>query len=306
MQPIDEARHAPPGGCASSTSTKSPKSSWTESWYFDFATPEGVGGYVHLALYPMQSRAWYWACLVRPESGPVVIRDHDLAPPRGRLLEIRGDGIWAECVCETPFEHWSLGLEAFGVRLDDPSDAWRGELGERLPVGHDLSWEATGRAHEPQQARCEGRGYVQPGRVRGEVLLARERITIDGTGHRSHSWGPFDWRRGGWEWSGVCTDDGGAVSVTALDDGGAHGARWLPDATVVDIAAARRADGRLTIDELTFDIDVLGEAPLAFEPPEVDPSSSGRLWRALCRFQGAQTTGTGWSARIVPTTEEQG
>lgn len=299
MEPSDEARHVPDEPHAWSTS------SWSESWYFDFATPDGVGGYVNLALYPAQSRAWYWACLVRPGSGPVVVRDHDLSLPRGRLLEIRGDGIWAECVCETPLDHWSLGLEAFGVRLDDPFDAWRGELGERLPVGHDLSWEASGSAHEVGDNRCVGRGYVQPGRVRGEALLARERIAIDGTGHRSHTWGRCDWRTGGWQWSGFSTDDGGAVSVTAPAQGRAYGVRWLPDRSAFDITSAEVADERLTVDELTFDVDVVGAAPLAFEAPDADPGSSERLWRALCRFRSAQTMGTGWSARIIPTTEEQ-
>lgn len=299
MQPSDEERHTPAEVDAW------PASSWSESWYFDFATPDGVGGYVHLALYPAQSRAWYWACFVRPGSGPVVVRDHDLAPPRGRLLEIRGDGIWAECVCETPLDHWSLGLEAFGVRLDDPFDAWRGELGERLAVGHDLSWEASGPARNGGHDRCGGRGYAQAGRVRGEVLLARERIAIDGTGQRSHWWGPSDWRTGGWQWNGVCTEDGGALSVTAPADGPACGVRWLPDGSTVDITSAEVAGDRLTVDGLTFEVDVVGAAPLAFERSDADPASSGRLWRALCRFRSAQTIGTGWSARVVPTTEEQ-
>jgi hypothetical protein len=278
---------------------------YSESWYFDFCTPEGVGGYVHLALHPAQQRAWYWACLVQPHSGPVVVRDHDVAPPRGDLLEIRADGLWAECVCETPLDHWSLGLEAFGVRLDDPYDAFRGELGERLPMGHDLSWEATGAAHEPGSTPCGGRAYLQPGRVHGEVLLGRERIDIDGVGHRAHVWGAFDWRAGGWQWNGITTTDGGAVSVTALEGKPAYGARWPAGGAPVDVSSAVARAGGLTIDGEEFDVEEIGAAPLAFDAPRDDRPSSGRLWRALCRYEGVQASGVGWSARVIPTTEEQ-
>src|SRR5947207_2155729 len=104
---------------------------WNESWYFDFSRADGTGGYVRLGLYPNQRVAWYWAYIVSPELGLVVVRDHEVPLPRGDALEVRADGLWAECVCETPMEHWGLGLEAFGVRLDEPGDAYQGEIGER-------------------------------------------------------------------------------------------------------------------------------------------------------------------------------
>ena len=62
-------------------------------------------------------------------------------------------------------EHWTFGLEAFGVRLDTAEEALRpgGEIGERVPVGLDLEWEA-------------------PNVVLGDVLVGRERWTIDARG----------------------------------------------------------------------------------------------------------------------------
>ncbi|MBV8949832.1 MAG: hypothetical protein JOZ99_03080 [Actinobacteria bacterium] len=287
MQRIDERRHDPDVAPAARG-----QGAWQESWYFDFATGDAVGGSVYLLLRPAEHRAWYWASLVQPGHGPVVVHEHDIALPRNASLEVRGEGLWAECVCETPLEHWSLGLEAFGVRLDDPLDAFRGELGERLPVGHDLSWEATVEAVEPAPARCGGRGYLQAGRVEGEVLLGRERIAIDGTGHRVHSWGPFDWRDTTWRWSGVSTTDGGALSVTAFDGGQVCGARW---------SSAGSNATRLTVEDLDFDVDVLGAAPLALATADGPPS---RLWRALCRFNGPRATGVGWTAHVIPTTED--
>ena len=106
--PTDERRHEPADGLY-----------WNESWYFDFSRADGTGGYVRLGLYPNQQVAWYWAYIVSPEHGLVVVRDHEVPLPRSDALEVRADGLWAECVCETPMEHWGLGLEAFGVRLGE-------------------------------------------------------------------------------------------------------------------------------------------------------------------------------------------
>jgi hypothetical protein len=134
-----------------------------------------MGGFVRLALLPDEGAAWYWAYVVGPDLGLVVVRDHEVPLPRqpGPVV-VRADGLWAEFVCETAGEHWSIGLEAFGVRLDDPADGFRGEIGERLAVGLDLEWEVGGA-------------------VFGEVLVGRDRIPFDGTGVFSHATGEHSW-----------------------------------------------------------------------------------------------------------------
>jgi hypothetical protein len=160
---------------------------WHEWWHLDFAQPDGLAGFVRLTLWPDERVAWFWAYVVLPgQPGPFVVRDHEVTPPRGTLLEVRADGLWAECTCETAFEHWTYGLEAFAVRLDDPFDALRGEIGERLPMGYDLEWEVRDEAAEP--VLVPG-GYAQRGTVHGEVLLGRDRHELDGHGVRSHAWG---------------------------------------------------------------------------------------------------------------------
>jgi hypothetical protein len=93
----------------------------------------------------------------------VLVDDDDVPLPKGGLLEIRADGLWAELVCETPGEHWGFGLEAFGLRYDDPAEALVSDRAERVPVGLDLEWET-------------------PDRVIGEILVGRERIPVDATG----------------------------------------------------------------------------------------------------------------------------
>lgn len=136
------------------------------AWHLDFARADGFAGFLRLELHEPEKVAWYWTYLVGVPGvdGIVVVRDHEVPLPR-QGLEIRADGLWAELWCETRGEHWTFGLEAFGVRLDRPEEALRpgGEIGERVPVGLDLEWEA-------------------PDIVHGDVLVGRERWTIDARG----------------------------------------------------------------------------------------------------------------------------
>jgi hypothetical protein len=131
----------------------------------EFARTDATGGVVRLLQWP--DRAWFWAVLVSPAWGLVVVRDHDVAPPRRPGAAIRADGLWCELVEETPGEHATVALEAFGVRLDDPLDAEHGEWGERLAVGLDLEWEIA----DPPL-----------GTVHGDVLLGAAREEFSGPG----------------------------------------------------------------------------------------------------------------------------
>ena len=86
----------------------------------------------------------------------LVVREDDLPAPRGADLDVRAEGLWLSLVCETPDEHWTVGLEAFALAVDHPDD----ERGDLVPLGLDIEWEA-------------------PGRVTGELLVGDERIELD-------------------------------------------------------------------------------------------------------------------------------
>ena len=111
----------------------------------------------------------------------IVVADESVTLPRAAAgLEIRTDGLWASLLCETAFEHWSLGLEAFGLRLDaeavgDDPPSWADLVGERLPVGFDLEWELRA----PPEPLIDGLGYRQVGTLFGELLVVRDRIEIE-------------------------------------------------------------------------------------------------------------------------------
>jgi hypothetical protein len=128
----------------------------------EFADDQGITGTLILTV--DGSSASFHAQVAIPELGVVVVRDDELAAPkRTDVLVIRAEGLWAELLCETPGEHWSIGLEAFGVRFDDEEEAAVSDRGERVPVGFDLEWET-------------------PDRVVGEVLVGRARYELTARG----------------------------------------------------------------------------------------------------------------------------
>ena len=133
------------------------------SWSLRFADDHGIAG----SFSPSSSQTAQLPSsrprLTLPDAGVVVVHDDDVPPPRAEQLVVRAEGLWAELVCETPDEHWSFGLEAFGVRFDDEREAATSDRGERIAVGLDLEWET-------------------PDHVYGEILLGRRRIEFDGTG----------------------------------------------------------------------------------------------------------------------------
>lgn len=155
---------------------------------------------MRVALRPGEKRAWYWAAVVGDGRPLVSVVDLDVPLPRRRSsLELRAEGLWADHVCETPLDHWSVGLEAFGVALDDPGEALGRGLGEPTPLGFDLEWEDEG----PPVGYDLGhgaavRGYETACRVHGEVIVGQEHLEIDGSGSRRHAWGVLPWGADAW------------------------------------------------------------------------------------------------------------
>jgi hypothetical protein len=180
INPADEHAHPPGSG-----------PHWEESWNFDFATSDGrLAGYARLGVRAADRRAWWWTAIVGQGRPLVLVRDHDIDPPRAGTLEIRGTGLWAEPVCEMALEHWGLGLEAFAISLDDPNEAYGAERGDPTPLGLDLEWERDG---EPAPLDARRNGYRVPAVVHGEVLVGSQRLMVAGTGTWEHAWGERDW-----------------------------------------------------------------------------------------------------------------
>jgi len=257
--PADERRHPPGAG-----------RNWEESWYLDFVSGDGtLAGYVRLALRPGEGTAWFWAGMVGGGPRLVTVRDHEVPPPAGRGLEVRASGLWTELVCETPLEHWSVGLEAFGVALDDPLEAWGQERGDPWALGLDVEWEERG----PCQPWPEG--YTQPCMVHGDVLVGAERFALDGSGVRLHQWGPARRAEPG-GWAGGRLDDGSSFATPAIDVRADH------HGLLRSVAAGE------------LDATAVAHAPVLVP-------GAGRLARALCRYEAADgRTGHGWAEWFQP------
>lgn len=293
--PADEARHDP-----------GPEPLWGESWYLDFFDEgRGVGGYVRLGLYPNLGRAWYWGCVVGPDRQLVTVIDHEVPVPRRPSLEVRTEGLWADYTVETPLDHVTVGLEAFAVGVDDPTEVYGDLRGDRVPLGFDLEWETDGGSYAyPGVSR-----YEVPCRVHGEVLVGQERIELDGWGQRDHSWGVRDWWSMGWSWTAGRLDDGTRFHGTAVDIDGepvyATGyvqgvAEPLRSVAPVghDTAVDPARSGLPAASTWTLGPHRFAVTPLAFSPVLLvdDDGRVSRFPRAWCRFVDADgRAGQGWT-----------
>jgi hypothetical protein len=157
-----------------------PAPGWREDWRFAFWSPDGSLGAVQ-SLTRRRGRTAVHCALLGAGRAPVVLADDDIAAvPDPRYLELRSEGVWVQHVCERPFDRWTLGLEAFAVRHEDPAEGLRTGWGERLGLAFDLDWEATA---EPDDLPG---GYGQWGEVHGEVLVGEEVIDGSWLSHRRH------------------------------------------------------------------------------------------------------------------------
>lgn len=305
--PQDEGRHEP-----------GTEPLWNESWYFDFAADDGsVGGYVRLGLYPNLGVAWYWAYLVGAAEGAplLAVQHHEAALPSGAVLEVREEGLWSALHCETPHEHWTIGLEAFAVGLDEPGEAYAPELrGDKVPFGLDLEWEAAGPVYDyPMVSR-----YEQSCRVSGEILVGTDTIAFDAFGQRDHSWGVRDWWGTGWVWTAGRLDDGTAFHATKLEtDRFAFEPGYVVrpgDRATLEVASrftpTYEQEGEHRFPGVTVmplhDLE-LTATPVALAPIRLDAPDGrwGRFPRGLCRFDAADgRSGYGWTEwnRPAPTT----
>ena len=232
------------------------------------------------------------------------------ARPRRAPSHRRGRSRCAPRVCgpswsaRRPNDHWSVNLEAFGVALDDPAEAYRGERGDRMALGLDLEWEATGDVFPyPGMTR-----YEQACAVHGEVLVGDERIAFDGWGERDHSWGVRDWWSIPWCWTSGRLGDGTAfhAATTLLE-----GVDWHPGFVVApgDDRGGRRSTASpspprpatsgsrswraCACTTSTSPSLPVGHAPVLLEATDGRVS---RFPRSLCRFDAADgRSGYGWT-----------
>jgi len=171
-----------------------------EEWTFCFWTDDGsAGGLVFLRQVRAVRRTWYWSALVRAGEPLLHVSDWE-APLPAAGIGLRSNALWADNICEAPFEQWTVANEAYAVALDDPADALDRAFGTSTPIAFDLEWYAAGPAVDlvddvaaDRSANPSGQfaaGYRQEGRVHGVVELAGGPLVLDDVpAHRTHRWG---------------------------------------------------------------------------------------------------------------------
>jgi hypothetical protein len=291
IRAADERSHAP-----------GPQPLWGESWYFDFFAPDGAyGGWVRAGLYPNLGVTWYHAFLVGRGRPTIAVAEYEAPLPVPGSLELRAHGLWADHICETPLDHWTLGNEAYALGVDDPADLYTAvPIGDHVPVSFDLEWETAGDAyHYVHTTR-----YEVPCTVHGEVAVGDERLTLDGFGQRDHSWSVRDWWQFDWCWTAGRLEDGtrfhgSDIRIPGVDVGfgyeqSAHGRTATNSVNAHETLGPHGfpTEAAIAIGDLDLTIE-----PIAFAPAYLQHEGRvTRFPRALCGFTAADgRTGFGWT-----------
>ena len=289
----DEELHAP-----------GPELLWNESYYFDFAAPDGsVGGYVRLGLYPNWDRAWYWACVVRPGEPLVLVADNDAALPPPGSMALRTASLHATQEIMEPLRSARVSLDGTASALPDPAAAYRGlAAADQIHLGLDLEWTTAGGVY-PYRDLAR---YEIPCEVTGAIRLGNEEISISGSGERDHSWGERDWWQISWLWSAGRLSDGTAFHGMQANLGFPIGWPAFCVTPGADLSHLRGfsahtdfgpddfpVQSRLRFPGMPMSAVPLGFAPVAMTAPDGRVS---HFPRALCRFTAEDgRAGYGWT-----------
>lgn len=277
---------------------------WNESYYFDFATPDGsVGGYVRLGLYPNWDRAWYWACVVRPGQPLVLVADNAAGLPAAGGTDLLTDSYCAGQQVTEQLNTAKVSLDAMATVLQDPAAAYGGQdpaAGTNLVL--DLEWTTAGGVYPYRDLPR----YEIPCEVTGTVSIGGHQLAINAWGERDHSWGERDWWQISWLWTSGRLADGTAFHGMQANIGFA--VPW-PSFAVPPGGELRHVTGFSAETEFGSDDFPaasrlrLPGAPMAVVPVAFAPvamtSPAGLVShfpRAMCRFTAEDgRTGFGWT-----------
>jgi hypothetical protein len=289
----DEELH-PPG----------PELLWNESFYFDFAAPDGsIGGYVRIGLYPNWGRAWYWACVVRPGQPAILVADNAAALPARGSTDVRTARIAATQEIVKPLHSARVGLDAVAAVVPEAAAAYNGlDAAEPVRLVLDLEWVTAGGVYPYKDLPR----YEIPCEVTGTISVGDAQTAVRGFGERDHSWGERDWWQISWLWTSGRLCDGTAFHGMQANIGLAIG--WpsfaVPPAGELSHLTGFCAQTDFGPDDfprrsrLRLPGAPLTAVPLAFAPVAMT-SPDGRVAhfpRALCEFAADDgRTGYGWT-----------
>ena len=103
---------------------------------------------------------------------------------------MKGELLWAEHLCESAHQQWTVSNESRASAVDDPLEIARTGFGDPTPVASDLEWYATAGT----TSLDSGTGYQQSGVMHGVVeVLGRPTVELsEVSAWRCHRWWPVD------------------------------------------------------------------------------------------------------------------
>ena len=168
---------------------------WQESYYFNWADPEGRSfGLARWGINPASRKIDGVLLTMRDGRPEFIYPAVGLDMPEG----------------EMPGAEFGLRAKGLTFTLREPLARWHIGLSGRDAV--DLAWTAFHEPHDyhdglkalgaaDEDLALAPSHFEQCGTVRGEVRLGGRSFEIDGLGHRDKSWGARDWNGlTGWEW----------------------------------------------------------------------------------------------------------
>ena len=168
---------------------------WQESYYFNWADPEGRSfGLARWGINPASRKIDGVLLTMRDARPEFIYPAVGLDMPEG----------------EMPGAEFGLRAKGLTFTLREPLARWHIGLSGRDAV--DLAWTAFHEPHDyhdglkalgaaDEDLALAPSHFEQCGTVRGEVRLGGRSFEIDGLGHRDKSWGARDWNGiTGWEW----------------------------------------------------------------------------------------------------------
>lgn len=141
------------------------------------ATDLALAGLLRLDIRRAAGASRFLASVLRPGEDPVTVFDYDL-PLASGAFEFRAPGVWVELCCEEPLDHWTVGLEAFGLSIPSAEVVTPSSFGDRVPLGLDLDLDTL------SAPEGDASSFSVEVRVHGEVLIAERAYEIEAIGTR--------------------------------------------------------------------------------------------------------------------------
>jgi hypothetical protein len=158
-----------------------------EEWTFSFWTADlSLAGHTGWRIDPADRTGFYWSVVTRAGQPNLHVTAGQV-PLRSDPLLVKDEALWAEMICDSPFEQWTVGNETYAVALDDPDEALGLAYGTPTAIACDLEWHAAA-APTVLSGDLES-GYSQAGEVDGAIELVAGALHLTSAlAHRTHRW----------------------------------------------------------------------------------------------------------------------